>query len=133
MERAKNVFVHVPSTNFPSSSLSRYLYEVELSAHEDVPQFFRKQNAKSLRHLMNQLRVVKSKAEVRNMREAGKLSGNSFTDLMSIEIPSERDVATFLENSFRSHGGDRSAYVPVVAGGEVCCQRKRCALNHTKG
>ena len=132
MERAKNVFVHVPSANLPSSSLSRYLYKAELLAHDDVPQSLRERNARSLKYLMNQLRAIKSEAEVRNMRKAGRYSGNAFTDLMSIRATSESDAATILEYRFRMQGCDRSAYVPVIAGGEVYFQRESCALNVAK-
>ena len=101
--------------------MSRYLCEANPLAREDIPSFFKKQNAKSLRPLMNRLRVAKSKAEVRLMRKAGQSSANAFTDLMKIMPSSEPEVATFLENSFRKWGCDRSAYVPVVANGEVGC------------
>ena len=119
IERAENVFVHVPSSNFPTSPLSRFLCEADPLARESIPSFFGKQNAKSLRYLMNQLRVVKSKAEVRLMRKAGQSSGNAFTDLMKVMPLSEPEVAMFLENRFRKRGCDRSGYVPVVASGEV--------------
>lgn len=122
MKSAKHIFAHVPSTNYPASPLSRFLYKAELSARDDVPQFLKEHNAKSLRHLMNQLRAIKSDAEVRNMRKAGQYSGNAFTDLMSMKAISESDVATVLEYRLRMQGCDRSAYVPVIAGGEVCCQ-----------
>ena len=119
MKRAENIFVHVPRSNFPASALSRFLSGANPLAREDIPSFFQKRNAKSLRHLMNQLRVVKSQSEVRLMRKAGQSSGNAYTDLMKATPSSEPDVATFLENRFKTWGCDRSAYVPVVAGGEV--------------
>ena len=81
---------------------------------------------------MNQLRATKSEAEVRNMRKAGRFSGNTFTDLMSMKTKSESDVATILEYRLRMQGCDRSAYVPVIAGGEVCCQRRSCVLDVAK-
>lgn len=74
-------------------------------------------NVKPLRPLMNELRVVKSAAEVANLRKAGQASARAFTDAMRQEWRTEYELENFLEYKFRANGCHTSAYVPVVAGG----------------
>lgn len=73
-----------------------------------------------LKHIMHKLRVFKSAAEVANMRKAGKISGRAFNMAMQNRFAKEKDLWAFLEYQFRVGGCENSAYVPVVAGGEVC-------------
>ncbi|ROW06246.1 hypothetical protein VPNG_08061 [Cytospora leucostoma] len=70
-----------------------------------------------LQPLVNQLRVVKSPAEVANMRHAGRTSGRALTDAMRRAWPGERELAAYLEYGFTREGCGGPAYVPVVAGG----------------
>lgn len=67
---------------------------------------------------MNALRVVKSDAEIGLMRKAGQLSGRAITSAMSRTFAGERDLMIDIETGFLRNGLDRSAYVPVVAGGK---------------
>lgn len=73
---------------------------------------------------MHKIRVRKSVAEVANMRLAGKVSGEAFNRAMGMtareEFSTEKQLWAFLEHEFRRGGCDGEAYVPVVAGGEVC-------------
>lgn len=68
---------------------------------------------------MNALRVLKSDAEIANMRKAGQASGRAITEAMRHAWKKEKDLAAFLDYKFRRNGCDTSAYVPVVAGGQV--------------
>lgn len=70
-----------------------------------------------LQPLANQLRVVKSPAEVANMRHAGRASGRAITAAMRRPWASEHDLQAFLEHGFAAEGCGGPAYVPVVAGG----------------
>lgn len=70
-----------------------------------------------LRPTMHQLRATKSSAEAAVMRQAGKMSGRVYTEAMRRGFASEKELWAFLDYGFRSGGCDRSAYVPVVAGG----------------
>lgn len=70
-----------------------------------------------LQPLANQLRAVKSPAELANMRRAGRVSGRAITDAMRRPWAGEKDLQSFLEWGFRQDGCDGPAYVPVVAGG----------------
>lgn len=74
---------------------------------------------KPLQPLINDLRVFKSSAEIANMRIAGKVSGRAFTEAMRQRWNREKDLAAFLDYQFKMKGCDCSAYVPVIAGGEV--------------
>jgi intermediate cleaving peptidase 55 len=73
---------------------------------------------KPLRPLMNDLRVIKSKAEIANMRLAGKYSGRAFTNAMRRQWAKEKDLGAFLDYEFKIQGCDTTAYVPVIAGGK---------------
>ncbi|KAI0026137.1 aminopeptidase-like protein [Xylariomycetidae sp. FL0641] len=70
-----------------------------------------------LQHHVNNLRAIKSPAEIANMRHAGKLSGRALTDAMRQHWHYEKDLAAFLEYHYQTSGLEGHAYVPVVAGG----------------
>ncbi|KAJ9151324.1 Intermediate cleaving peptidase 55 [Pleurostoma richardsiae] len=70
-----------------------------------------------LQPVVNALRVVKSPAEIANMRRAGRLSGRAITDAMRRPWRTEKDLHAYLDYAFTSAGCDGPAYVPVVAGG----------------
>ena len=72
----------------------------------------------SLSPLMNKLRVVKSPAEVANMRQAGQISGRAITEAMRRPWVREKDLHAFLDYQFVVGGCDGPAYIPVVAGGD---------------
>lgn len=72
----------------------------------------------SLSPVMDKLRVVKSPAEVANMRRAGQLSGRAITEAMRRPWTRERDLHAFLDYQFVTNGCDGPAYIPVVAGGD---------------
>ncbi|OHF00276.1 metallopeptidase family M24 [Colletotrichum orchidophilum] len=68
--------------------------------------------------VINQLRAIKSPAEIANMRLAGKISGRVITDAMRRSWTKEKDLHAFLDYRFTADGCDGPAYVPVVAGGQ---------------
>jgi len=53
------------------------------------------------------------------MRKAGQISGRVFTEAMRHAWTHEKDLAAFLDYRFKVQGCEASAYIPVVAGGEV--------------
>ncbi|KAK6354851.1 hypothetical protein TWF696_003983 [Orbilia brochopaga] len=71
-----------------------------------------------LKPKMHVLRSFKSFAEVTNMRSAGRISGRAFNETMERRWKSEADLWAFLEYQFRMGGCEKSAYVPVVGGGD---------------
>ena len=74
---------------------------------------------KPLKPIINNIRVYKSEAEIANMRRAGQASGRAFTEAMRQSWTKEKNLAAFLDYRFKIQGCDTSAYVPVVAGGQV--------------
>jgi intermediate cleaving peptidase 55 len=71
-----------------------------------------------LHPIMNKLRVIKSPAEIANMRRAGQISGRAITEAMKHAWTREKDLHAFLDYEFTRNGCDGPAYIPVVAGGE---------------
>jgi len=53
------------------------------------------------------------------MREAGRISGRAFNEVIRRGQDREKDIEATLEWLFRLGGCERAAYVPVVAGGKV--------------
>jgi len=53
------------------------------------------------------------------MREAGRISGNAINEVIRRGLLSEKEIEATLDWLFRMGGCDESAYVPVVAGGQV--------------
>lgn len=79
-------------------------------------------NKTPLYSIMNKLRVIKSEAEVTNMRLAGQISGRAITEAMRQPWQREKDLHAFLDYEFTRNGCDGPAYIPVIAGG----QRANC-------
>ncbi|KAK3384422.1 peptidase M24, structural domain-containing protein [Lasiosphaeria ovina] len=79
-------------------------------------------STRPLQPLVNQLRAIKSPAEIANMRQAGRVSGRALTDAMRRAWTDEAQLQAFLEYRFHSDGCSGPAYVPVVAGGARGCK-----------
>ncbi|KAG9246933.1 peptidase M24, structural domain-containing protein [Calycina marina] len=89
---------------------------------EESLNFFQKMvrnsKLKPLKSLMNDLRIIKSPAEIANMRMAGKISGRTITNAMRRRWTKEKDLGAFLDYDFKLGGCEATAYFPVVAGGK---------------
>ncbi|KAL8925267.1 MAG: hypothetical protein Q9208_003557 [Pyrenodesmia sp. 3 TL-2023] len=109
-----------PST--PSSAFDRLFSSRPASKSEGLRKILDHTTVKPLRPLLNDLRNIKSDAEVANMRKVGQASGRAFTDAMRQAWTTEKDLHAFLEYTFKRKGCDTSAYVPVVAGGKNASQ-----------
>lgn len=79
---------------------------------------------------MNDLRIFKSDSEIANMRIAGQLSGRAFTESMKHNFTKEKDLHSFLEYQFKVKGCDNWAFVPVIAGGQVCRDNRIYAITN---
>ncbi|KAH7135760.1 peptidase M24, structural domain-containing protein [Dendryphion nanum] len=120
LKRTKEVYTDLPTSLISRNVLSRYLAGQEPSRTGGIAQTFRDASGiptKPLRNIVNQLRVIKSEAEIDNMRIAGKHSGRAFTDAMRQSFTHEKDLDSFLDYWFKQDNCDGPAYVPVVAGG----------------
>lgn len=71
-----------------------------------------------LKPLVTKMRVIKSNSELKIMRLAGKISGRAYNQAYSKRFKTEKGLHSFLEYRFISGGCEKSAYVPVVAGGD---------------
>ena len=71
-------------------------------------------NITPLKDIINDIRNIKSDAEIANMRKAGQASGRAFTDAMRQVWTKEKDLAAYLDYKFRTNSCDGSAYVPVA-------------------
>jgi intermediate cleaving peptidase 55 len=117
--RAKEVFTDVPNSIITRNTLTSYMSGQDLSRTGGIAQVFRDASVavKPLRGHMNELRVIKSEAEIQNMRKAGQHSGRAITDAMRQTFTSEKELDAFLDYWFKQDGCEGPAYVPVVAGG----------------
>lgn len=88
------------------------------SPPNDFQKMIKDSKVKPLRSFMNELRIMKSEAEIANMRLAGKYSGRAFTNAMRQQWTKEKDLGAFLDFDFKIQGCDTTAYVPVIAGGK---------------
>jgi intermediate cleaving peptidase 55 len=119
VSRAKEVYADLPNSLISKNTLHRYLSGQEPSRTGGISRIFRDldKSIKPLRPLMNTLRVIKTPAEITNMRKAGQHSGRAFTDAMRQTFTAETELDTFLDYWFKQDGCAGPAYVPVVAGG----------------
>lgn len=96
--------------NLPGSSQA-------LIQHTVLTTLLQKRKATKISPIINQLRAIKSKAEIENMRKAGKISGRSITNAMRRQWNEEKHLGAFLEYDFKVGGCEKIAYVPVIGGG----------------
>ncbi len=76
----------------------------------------------SLEHLLHEMRLIKSPAELRLMREAAQVSVQAHRRAMEISRPgmTEYQVEAAFHEVYRSHGGEH-AYPPIVGAGRNGC------------
>ncbi|KAM3434040.1 hypothetical protein MY4824_005646 [Beauveria thailandica] len=105
---ATSIYADAQPTEKPSKSSILEMFSGKTSWPSRTP----------LYPIMNRLRVIKSPAEVANMRRAGQISGRAITDAMRRPWTREKDLHAFLDYQFTINGCEGSAYIPVIAGGE---------------
>lgn len=113
------MYTDLPGSRISRNLVSRYLGGAEPARTGGIATIFRESKAsvRPLRPLLNELRLIKSEAEITNMRRAGQHSGRAITDAMRQSFTSEKDLDSFLDYWFKQDLCDGPAYVPVVAGG----------------
>lgn len=115
---AVEIYTDIPTKDPTTTAFSRFFSGISTKP-DSFARMLESTKVKPLRPIINDLRVLKSQAEIANMRKAGKASGRAFTEAMRQTWTKEKDLAAFLDYQFRMKGCDCSAYVPVIAGGEV--------------
>ncbi|KAI9877181.1 MAG: hypothetical protein M1830_004616 [Pleopsidium flavum] len=113
---ASEVYTDIQTKDPTTTAFGRF-FSGALSKAEGFAKIVETSRVKPLKSLINDLRVLKSQAEIANMRKAGQASGRAFTEAMRQEWTREKDLAAFLDYQFKIKGCDSSAYVPVIAGG----------------
>lgn len=116
---AREVYTDVPIRTKDRSTFARLINGSARAQGASLSDLLQKSSVKPLRPLINELRAYKSDAEIRNLRKAGQASGQAFTQAMKQEFRTERQLETYLEYMFKFNGCEESAYVPVVARGDV--------------
>ena len=117
MAESSKIYTEIFSEPENKSLFSRYRNH-SLKA-ESLARVLKPGSILPLKNLINEIRNLKSDAEIANMRKAGQASGRAYTDAMRQVWTKEKDLARYLDYQFRAGGCDCSAYVPVVAGGQV--------------
>lgn len=117
VEDASHVYTDI--TNAPSHTSAIFDFLRRTFKHpQGLPEMIKGKKVKPLRPILNDLRVQKSGAEIRNMRKAGRASGLAFTEAMRQHFAREQHLDAFLRYKFKTNGCDRTAFEPVAACGE---------------
>jgi Xaa-Pro aminopeptidase len=76
-----------------------------------------------IRHLLDEMRLVKDASEVRLMKTAARISAQAHGQLMKSVAPGrfEYEMEAELLYAFRRQGADGPAYTSIVAGGANAC------------
>lgn len=118
-----------------TQSTCRLIYDPDRNPlqplHREVPALKAAQlegRARALRPFVQQLRWVKSPAEIQLMRRSAQLAANAIKSCMSYGVPGthEHQLAALFEFKCRMGGAQRTAYPSVVASGTVQLQRPLC-------
>lgn len=80
------------------------------------------QEMSALDHVLHDMRLFKSRAEVDTMREAARIAANAHVRAMKACMPGKREyeIAAEVVHEFRMHNADLS-YLPIVGGGANSC------------
>ena len=114
----------------PNKSLVSRLLRSTSSKSEGLAKMIGSATISPLKEIMNNLRDIKSPAEIDLMRFVGRASGRAFTSAMREPWASEADLAAYMDYTFRRNGCTTSAYIPVVAGGRNASTIHYVSNNH---
>ena len=115
---ASEIYTDVPVNRSAASTFARFFSSAPTKA-EGFAKTLGSSKIQPLKPVINEVRAIKSDAEISNMRKAGQSSGRAYTEAMRRSWALENDMASFLEYQFKVQGCETSAYVPVIAGGKV--------------
>ncbi|KAL0261456.1 aminopeptidase [Diplodia seriata] len=121
LRRNQHIYTDLPRNLDHRSAITRYLSGTMYTGDNGFPkalQSVKPSAVKPLRPIMNELRMYKSEAEIRNMRKAGQASARTFTHAMKNDFSTERELHAHMDFGFKMMGCDGVAYIPVVAGGK---------------
>ena len=119
LDEAEEIYTDIPITDQSAKTTFQKFFQRGPKKAAGFSELMGSSTVKKLKPVVNELRAIKSDNEIANMRIAGKASGRAFTEAMRRKFTGEKDLAAFLDYEFRMRGCDSSAYVPVIAGGDV--------------
>ncbi|KAL9029994.1 MAG: hypothetical protein Q9196_001842 [Gyalolechia fulgens] len=119
---ASDIYTDASPSTKSTSAFTRLFSSPSPSKTDGLSKLLDQATVKPLRSILNELRNIKSDAEIANMRKAGKASGRAFTQAMRQAWTTEKDLNSFLEYAFKRNGCDTSAYRPVIACGKNASQ-----------
>ena len=114
---ASQVYTDITNSDPNQTALRRLLFGAGRKSTE-FAEMIEPKKVHGLRGLMNDLRALKSPAEIELMRKAGKASGRAHTEAMRQAWTREKQLDAYLRYRFIANGCDTSAFEPVVAGGK---------------
>ncbi|KAF4550051.1 Metallopeptidase-like protein 3 [Elsinoe fawcettii] len=115
--RGQTVFTDAFKAKKRQSAFYKFMSGPSHDQHGTLQTMLKAEEVKSLRPVMNDLRLRKSEAEIRIMRKAGRLSGQTYSEAMKQTYSLEKDLWTDMAYGFKKRGLDGEAYIPVIAGG----------------
>ncbi|KAL8708892.1 MAG: hypothetical protein Q9225_007537, partial [Loekoesia sp. 1 TL-2023] len=99
---ASEVYTDASPSTSSTSAFSRLFSSRSPSKTDGLSKLLDQATVKPLRSILNELRNIKSDAEITNMRKAGKASGRAFTEGMRQTWTMEKDLNAFLDRRRRS-------------------------------
>jgi intermediate cleaving peptidase 55 len=117
VDDASHVYTDITTPNSNTSTFLEFLRGPP-KRRQGFAEMVETKRVKALRPIMNDLRAIKSLAEIQNMRKAGQASGRAFTDAIRQSFGREKDIEAFLGYQFKVNGCDRNAFEPVAACGQ---------------
>ncbi len=77
----------------------------------------------ALDHLLHEMRLFKSRSEIKIMRDAARISAKAHCRAMQVCTPGmmEYQLEAELRHEFAQHGCREQAYQPIVGGGDNAC------------
>ena len=120
LDAATQIYTDIPTK--PSNTtggewFSSWFGRPKATPAEVMTGLLSKKKTKPLKSIMNEIRAIKSPAELANMRKSGQMSGRAITAAMKRKWNSEKELSAFLSYEFIRRGCDNDAYIPVIAGG----------------
>ena len=118
VQQSSQVYTDITSPA-SASSLWRFLYGPSNARDEGFSSLIDPAKVRALRPVINDLRIIKSRGEIENMRKAGKYAGRAFTESMrhTGNVSTEAGLDAYLEYQLRLQGCSGPSFEPVVANG----------------
>ncbi len=94
---------------------------------EEFLQFFREEypffHYHSIRPAMQNLRLIKERAEVEQIKKGVEITGKAFKKILQTIQPAinEKELDALLRHEFLKHGSTGPAYDPIIASGKNAC------------